>query len=214
MAQPGYLRVQFTPAVPGPEFEEWRQSALEAPPTSTLQQIFSATDEPEEAKPYRYENVYNVSDTEQIDLGALLQKWDSPRAKLTLLLYKRLNFDSHPGTETPVAGNVVVANSLTPSPEADDLTDYHDWYEQEHVHILKEVQGWRTGSRYELIAAAGEQAEYAGPFMAVHHYDETNGLGGGKWKKSVMTDWLKRVDQKMLRPPHRRTFKVVSVTKL
>ncbi|KIX03852.1 uncharacterized protein Z518_07405 [Rhinocladiella mackenziei CBS 650.93] len=177
-------------------------------PGFEVPKVLTAIDTPDETRPYRYETVYDVLNVDMVNLDALLQAWSSPKAKITLLLYRRLDFAAHEGKEVPAAGGIIVANSLTPQDTPEILEDYHAWYRQEHIHKLMKIPGWRTGSRYQLLDQRGEMAEYAGPFMAVHQYDEDNALGGTEWTQSIVSEWTKKIDQRMAKRPHRRVFKI------
>jgi hypothetical protein len=208
MIQPGLFRVQFRPTDSLGDFERWRGNALQGVPSYTSKIILTTTDELEDGKPYRFENFYHLADIDSMDLEKVLRAWSTPHAHITLLLYKRLNFYAHDGKEIPPSGSMIVANALTPENDAAVLQDYHNWFEQEHIHKLMAVPGWRTGSRYELVSQVGEQAEYAGPFLAVHQYDAENGLGGAEWKNSIVSEWTLKIDKRMAKRPHRRVFRV------
>jgi len=47
-----------------------------------------------------------------------------------------------------IASNIVVANSFTPTSEAEDK--FHKWYEDDYIPILKQVPGWARTRRYKL----------------------------------------------------------------
>ncbi|KAI1608172.1 hypothetical protein EDD37DRAFT_674883 [Exophiala viscosa] len=208
MSQVGYLRVQLSPTGSVEDFDAWRLKTFQQIPGTTQQKFLTATDDPDPAKPYRSEVVYDIEDITKLDLDKLLQEWSSPVATITLVLYKRMDFAAHDGKEIPPEDGVIVANSLTPENDPDVLEDYHAWYRDEHIHKLMQIPGWRTGSRYQLLDRRGECAEYVGPFMAVHQYDRENGLGGPEFLKSVLSDWTKKIDKRMAKRPHRRVFKI------
>ncbi|RAO69334.1 uncharacterized protein BHQ10_005346 [Talaromyces amestolkiae] len=215
MGKVGYLRVQLD-AREGADieaFQKWRVDAFANIPGATSKLILTATDAPEEGKPYRSENAYDLSDVDAVNLQHLAAAWKKTSAPMVssmdLLLYERLNFSSHQNiVALPPKDTVVVANSLTPENDPAVIQDYHDWYEQEHIHKLMAIPGYRLGGRYKLIGCVGSNLEYTGPFLAVHQYDKENGLGGTEWTKSIKSDWTMKIDQRMVKRPHRRVFQV------
>lgn len=215
MAKPGLLRVQLNPknAIDTESFHIWRINAFDEIPGVISKLILTATDTPEEQKPYRYENTYEIEDVDTVNFQALATVWKEKSASMAssidILLYERLNFSSHEHIAgLPPMDTVVVANSLTPENDPDVLQDYHKWYEQEHIEKLMAIPGYRSGGRFKLLDHVGDHAEYTGPFLAVHHYDRDNGLGGADWAKSVKSDWTVRIDKRMARRPHRRVFRI------
>lgn len=56
--------------------------------------------------------------------------------------------------------------------------------------MIAKVHGWLKSERYEFAKAFGSQTDVA-PYLAVHFYEEENGLGGEVWKASVDTEWSK-----------------------
>ena len=98
---------------------------------------------------------------------------------------------------------------MAPNPDPDNIKDYHNWYKTEHMPFLAEVPGWQVGNRYEYLRSVGSGKEIVRPFLAAHLYDEMNALGGPEWKKSVDSQYTKRVQQNCVLPNHRRTWKVV-----
>lgn len=217
MGKTGYLRVQLNPKEGAniEAFQKWRIDAFADIPGATSKLILTATDAPEGDKPYRYENAYEISDVDIVHLQDLAAAWKEKTASVAsidLLLYERLNFSSRKDiVGLPPKDTVVVANSLTPENDPTVLQDYHNWYEQEHIHKLMAIPGYRSGGRFKLLDRVGDHAEYTGPFLAVHHYDKENGLGGADWKKSVKSDWTMRIDTRMAKRPHRRVFRIDEV---
>ncbi|KAK7696872.1 hypothetical protein SLS64_014128 [Diaporthe eres] len=103
-------------------------------------------------------------------------------------------------------GTEIVINGSTPKAEYE--ADYHNWYDQEHVHKLGLVPGWQLTRRFRLEKVYGE-AETAS-FYGVNFYDEENGLGGPEWKASA-TEWTLRIRQQAAKPNIRRTWKLVGL---
>jgi hypothetical protein len=124
-------------------------------------------------------------------------------------VYKRisqLSRDGHELSEGGVAppGSVMVCVAITPG----DTEDYSKWYDEEHQGMITKVPGWIKSERYELAKAYGSQVG-AAPFLAVHFYDEKNGLGGPEWRASVETIWSKKIRENVVVPHYRRVWKVV-----
>jgi hypothetical protein len=217
MGKIGYLRVQLNPKddTDIETFTKWRVDAFPDIPGATAKLILTATDPPEETKPYRYENAYEVTDIDAVNIRHLAAAWKEMSAtfisSMDLILYERLNFSSKENiVAAPPQDTIVVANSLTPENDPTVIQDYHNWYEREHIHTLMAIPGYRLGSRYKLVDHVGDHMEYTGPFLAVHQYDKDNGLGGAEWMKSIKSDWTMRIDKRMLKRPHRRVFQVES----
>ena len=87
------------------------------------------------------------------------------------------------------------------------ISDFHNWYKQEHIETLSKVPGWRRSVRYELVEAYGTKGGVT-PFVALHFYDEINGLGGPEWQASVGTEWTARIKANTAKPHHRRIWTV------
>ncbi|OBT81728.1 hypothetical protein VE02_08892 [Pseudogymnoascus sp. 03VT05] len=128
---------------------------------------------------------------------------------LDWFVYKKisqLSWDGHELSEGGVAqpGSVMVCVAITPK----DTEDYSKWYDEEHQGMITKVPGWIKSERYELAKAYGSQVG-AAPFLAVHFYDEKNGLGGPEWRASVETIWSKKIRENVVVPHYRRVWKVV-----
>lgn len=119
--------------------------------------------------------------------------------------YNGVNSDpvDHVLFKTPAVGSVVVANGSTPSEDKEQ--DYHDWYDQEHGEMLRQVPGWNSARRYALVTVYGETE--AARFYGLNFYDEENGLGGPEWKAGV-TEWTLRIRSNAAKPNIRRVWKL------
>jgi hypothetical protein len=133
-----------------------------------------------------------------------------PANSVDWLIYKRISELSRHNTEeqedktTAPSDSVMVCVAITPK----DAGDYSKWYEEEHQGMITKVPGWRKSERYELAKAFGTQTG-AAPFLAVHIYDEKNGLGGEEWKASIDTAWSKKIRENVVVPHYRRVWQVV-----
>lgn len=122
-------------------------------------------------------------------------------------VYKKLSKNGRPGTEDqPIPRNsTVVCVGITPKEGTTE--DYVKWFEEEHLGLLQLIPGWRSSARYELAASFGGPDDVA-PYLAFHVYDEKNGLGGPEWRRSVETEWTKRVRDNVAVPHFRRVWTV------
>lgn len=134
-------------------------------------------------------------------------------ASLDWQVYKRISKRTRPGLEAELhpKGSTMVCIGITPNEGA--FEDYSNWYEQEHLGMIALVPGWRQSERYELAKAFGSPNGVA-PYIAVHYYDEVNGLGGPEWKASVDTEWTARVRANCAKPHFRRIWTVGEVEKV
>jgi hypothetical protein len=212
-AKPGALCVFVTPQGPLDldKFQQWRTDI----PCLTQTTILTATDEPEDIKPYRYLAWYELDDISQIydDDGIIkssLASFPGKIASYDANLYEFISFDKRENLGRRPQGTVVVWVGMTPHNNATSAKAYHDFYDEEHLPLLTKVPGWRCGIRYKLVTTFGEPKEYAAPFLTIHQYDEVNGLGGKEWKASVTSARHAELQQHLARPPHRRVWKVES----
>ncbi|KAJ5458523.1 hypothetical protein N7475_009911 [Penicillium sp. IBT 31633x] len=209
----GLLRVWLEPqdSVEGPPFQKWRKTAFSEIPGISAVDILTATDKVEGANIYRYENAYHLDNIESIDdsLVASLRSASKQLIKHSdWQLYERISYDKRDDLGQRLTGTAFVTVGMSPIETPEDIADYHNWYKKEHMPILAEVPGWRTGSRYKRVACFGDDAEFAAPYLAIHQYEEHNGLGGEQWLKSVNSSWTKRVMSNLSAPNHRRTWKL------
>lgn len=209
---PGFVWVFLEPQRGAPDFHTWRLNAFKDLPKSTLTDVLTATDTEDKSRPYRHVNIYKVEDLRCVDEKLVQHETVAAKeyiARSEWLLYGGISFDERDGLGARLPGTVVVSVGMAPTDKPEVVADYHQWYIDEHMPLLALVPGWRTGSRYSLAKHLGDQAEYAAPFLAVHQYDEDNGLGGPEWKASVYTQWTERVMSNLSAPNHRRTWKCV-----
>lgn len=209
----GLLRVWLEPqdSVEVISFQEWRKTAFSEIPGVSTVDILTATDKVEGPNIYGYENAYHLDKIESID-DSLVTSLCSASAQFVKRsdwqVYEEISYDKRNDLGRRLTGTVFVTVGMSPIETPENLTDYHDWYKKEHMPILSEVPGWRTGSRYKRVSCFGDDAEFAAPYLAIHQYDEQNGLGGEQWQKSVNSLWTKRVMSNLSAPNHRRTWKL------
>lgn len=196
----------------------WRMRAFRDIPGITAVDILTCTEGPDDEKPYRYENTYHLS-----DISAFIDNYQTFIPSLlsdpsTSNLIKHADWqvykcivhskrdDIEPKTRQP--GAVVVAVGMSPNNTPEAIADFHAWYDQEHIPLLRDVPGWREGSRYMRVAEFGDRREFAAPFLAVHQYNEVNGLGGEQWRRSIESEWTRRVMASLGARNHRRVWRV------
>lgn len=162
-----------------------------------------------------YNTIYFLSDISPLLKDPTFYNKDQAKSESSLesiswVVVSYIN--GHPATDhclppsPPTLGTEIVINGSTPKAEYE--ADYHNWYDQEHVHKLGLVPGWQMMRRFKLEKVYGE-VETAS-FYGVNFYDEKNGLGGPEWKASA-TDWTLRIRQQAAKPNVRRTWKLVGV---
>jgi len=121
-------------------------------------------------------------------------------------VYKLVTKVSRPGTESEANPKASTMICVGVTPNENTYDEYASWYDQEHVRLLSKVPGWRSSARYELAASFGSPQAVA-PYLAVHLYDERNGLGGPEWRRSVETEWTLKVRGNCA-PHYRRVWTV------
>lgn len=196
-------------------FESWRKQAFSQLPGVSAVDVLTATDEVKDGNTYRYENSYHIEDTslitnEVVQSLCLIDKESISFDQTDFHLYERIAFNTRDDIEPRVrpTGTVVVTVGMSPIETEEIIKDFYDWYREEHMPILRDVPGWRTGSRYKRLATFGANAEFAAPYVAIHQYNPENGLGGEQWTKSIKSKWTQKVMSQLAAPNHRRVWKV------
>ncbi|KAF2111848.1 hypothetical protein BDV96DRAFT_581891 [Lophiotrema nucula] len=214
---PGAIVIYIDPKSSGfTELGSWLNSVHEAVPGVRTAMKLEATDTVDaKERPYRYEYLLQVADIDAVNDGALEELHAKGKTILNRSdwnLFRSISFDKKPDFDdsvTPPLNMQLVQVGMAPRNDPENIADYHDWYKTEHMPFLAEVPGWQVGNRYEYLRSVGDKAEIVRPFLAAHLYDEVNGLGGPEWRKSVDSEYTKRVQRNCVEPNHRRTWKVV-----
>lgn len=209
----GLLRVWLEPhdSVNETTFMKWRENIFDEIPGIFDVDILTAKDPVEGSNVYRYENAYHLEDIHVIDetlVESLRASAEGSIKRSDWQVYERISYNKRDDAGERLPGTVFVTVGMSPIETPENLTDYHEWYRQEHMPILRDVPGWRSGSRYRRLACFGDHAEFSSPYLAVHQYNKQNGLGGEQWLKSVNSLWTKRVMSNLAAPNHRRVWKL------
>jgi hypothetical protein len=207
----GLLRVLLEPeaSADGQKFQAWRLTAFRDIPGIYQVEILTAKDEIKVGNTYRYENAYHIENVEAINeslVKSLLLNAGFPLARCDWHLYERIAFNERTDVGPRQRGTVFVTVGMSPIETKEIMQDFYNWYQQEHMPILRDVPGWRTGSRYKRVTTIGDNAEFAAPYVAIHQYNPENGLGGEQWSKSMKSPWTKRVMSNLAAPNHRRVY--------
>ncbi|THH07143.1 hypothetical protein EW145_g3587 [Phellinidium pouzarii] len=109
-------------------------------------------------------------------------------------------------------GMTLVAVSIQVPPEHE--SDFHKWYDEEHVPLLRKVPGWLRTRRFILVESdatgvlEGTEGYKAPPkFIALHEYANADGLAGPEWKAATSTPWRDKIFANVL-SIERRVLKV------
>lgn len=140
-------------------------------------------------------------------------KENASASDLAWQVYKLMTKRTRPGLEDQITpkGCPMVCVGITPG--EGKYQDYADWFDEEHAELLSKVPGWRSSARYQLAKSFGTEG-FVAPFIAVHFYDEVNGLGGEEWTASISTEWTKRIRNATERPHFRRIWTVIEQEKI
>jgi hypothetical protein len=132
----------------------------------------------------------NTSEREKEIMGSL---WGSQRALWSTL--------------TSVVSDKVKANEASlPSKylfivgfdiPSSDISEFHNWYNEEHIPLLLKVPGWLRARRYKLesFRKVG-QVEDPYQFIAVHHIDSLDALKSDEFKEAITTKWAKSATER------------------
>lgn len=208
----GAILVFLEPNTVHADFDEWRRTAFDAIPGVTQKEILRSGSDVQEPAIYSYMNFYEVSSIHLITNSVIKDLLSSSSADEHISqsywqIYSHLTSSQRPGLGlNKISPFMLVSVGFTIKENLEALEDFHGWYTKEHMPGMATVPGWRRGSRYALLKTFGGKPEYAAPFLAVHQWDEENGLGGDIWKKVVFTPWTNRILESQIAPMHRRTW--------
>lgn len=188
--------------------KSWAQSLQSTIPDINWVRKVVATDQETPANPYRLQLLVDVSDIAVINESQLVALQPSSVSSADYIVYTQISKDLQKDVsddEYPPPGTELIQVGMDPTSES--VQDYHDWFNKSHLGHLQAVPGWRSGSRYSLLATYGPGREEFQDFMSANEYEKDNGLGGPIWRKSIDSEWSKKVLANLKRPIHRRAWK-------
>lgn len=108
------------------------------------------------------------------------------------------DFAGYAEGEGPLTPTTLIAVSVDVPPEHE--AEFHRWYDEEHVPLLRKVPGWLRTRRFILTDSGVTgmlpgSSEYKQPlrFLALHDYSSPDGLDGPEWKAATSTPWRDKI---------------------
>lgn len=196
-------------------FQQWRKSILANIPTFGKPWVFdsgpaTSASTSETVQDYHYLNLYHVSTL--VDIPAIVEKaleevqaqdhvsrWTCHVYKL-IKAFQKQEVDPDRAEAPPT----LVISGFSINKEA--LLDFQKWYTEEHMPGMMKIDGYRKGTRYEYVASNGAAGCDSSHWIAVHEWEEPNGLGGEVWKSVVSTPWTSQVLATQIAPMQRTTW--------
>jgi hypothetical protein len=116
-----------------------------------------------------------------------------PHFKGQLAVYEQIFPDAGelPGVSraSGAASGGLLVNRMDVSAEGEQ--DFNDWYNQEHLHALSQVEGNIASRRFRAV-------EGSPSYMAIYELTEPAVQASAAWAKAVDTPWTSRVRPSML----------------
>jgi pimeloyl-ACP methyl ester carboxylesterase len=210
MNGPGFLAVTIQPG-PNTEdtaFHEWYNTE-HGPlrmrlPFITTGDRYKAIDG---QKP-EWSAVYDVSDLSMLErrIYTRLREERSAREKRVMGTFESLDRkifslfserSKQPGYSGPGAVNAWVSIIV----KEEDLEAFDKWYEEEHVGMLSKIPGWLRTRRFRMLvggAVKGMPPQGQVECLAIHDFEEKNGLGGPEHQEATNTPWRKETMEKIV----------------
>lgn len=206
MEGPGYLAVAIQPGPNTDEaaFHEWYNTEhgplrLRLPYIETGDR-YKATD----GQRPEWSAVYDVSDLSNLTkrIYTRLREERSRREKAVMGTFESLDrkiyslVSSRGKNKGPAPVTVAVSVRLQES----DYQAFHNWYEQEHIDMLTKIPGWIRTRRFKMLVGGINGMPPSGQVecLAVHDFEEKNGLEGPEHQAARSTPWGKEIKQKYL----------------
>lgn len=103
---------------------------------------------------------------------------------------------SRGSVKTPAPVHVAVTMMVNES----DLDEFDKWYEDEHIGMLSKIPGWLRSRRFKMVVGGIKGMPPTGQVecLAVHEFEEKNGLGGPEHKAAQDTPWRTKVLDKVV----------------
>lgn len=188
--------------------KSWAQNLQSTIPGVNWVRKVVATDQETTANLYRLQLLVDVSDIDVVNESQLMALQPPGVNNADYIVYTEISKDLRENVndnEYPPPGTELIQVGMDPTSES--VQSYHDWFDQEHLADLAAIPGWRSGSRYALLANYGPGREEFQDFMSANEYEKENGLGGPIWRKSIDSEWTQKVLANLKRPIHRRAWK-------
>jgi hypothetical protein len=132
--------------------------------------------------------------------GANLSPWSK---RVTAKCKRICRFEAEqmpPGNQrAPASAPGLLIVAMNASPEAEK--DFNDWYDQEHIPALSNVEGCLSARRFRIVNGASDGMQR---YLAVYHLGSPAVCSSDAWKKAVETPWTARV-----RPHFRDPLRIV-----
>jgi pimeloyl-ACP methyl ester carboxylesterase len=209
MNGPGFLAVAIQPGANTDEtaFHEWYNTE-HGPlrlrlPFITSGDRYKAIDG---QKP-EWSAIYDVSDLSMLEkrIYTRLREERSAREKRVMGSFESLDrkiyslFSEHsktPGYSGPAAVNTWVSMIV----KEEDLEAFDKWYEEEHVAMLSQIPGWLRTRRFRMLVGGIKGMPPTGQVecLAVHDFEENNGLNGPEHQAAANTPWQVQIMEKMV----------------
>ncbi|KAF2768919.1 alpha/beta-hydrolase [Teratosphaeria nubilosa] len=201
MNGPGYLAVAIQP---GPNtnleaFHEWYNT--EHGPLRLRLPFFLTGDRytANDGKKPEWSAVYDVTDISWLEkrIYTRMREERSQREKDVMSTFESLDRKIYKTISTrgdlKRPGPIIVATTAVVKEE--NLDEFNKWYEEEHVVMLSKTPGWLRTRRFQLVAPGLKGMPPAGQVecLAVHDYEEKNGLGGPEHTAAQKTPWRQKV---------------------
>ncbi|KAL2801100.1 hypothetical protein BJX66DRAFT_331285 [Aspergillus keveii] len=139
---------------------------------------------------------------------------DASICSLHWATYTSITETNPPSQSAPV---VVMVGMTIPIEDAPAREVLDSWYANEHIPALARVEGWMGSTRMKLVESYGGHERRGGsedtsgtglaPYLAVHEWDEPNGLGGEAWKAANCTPSTARIEALQVMPMQRSVWR-------
>ena len=104
--------------------------------------------------------------------------------QLVRRVYRKIGPDVQ-GDASDVCGKLLLCIWWSPGPGTE--SDFHAWYEEEHIPLLMKVPGWLRVRRYEQFEGSGPR------FLAMHDVADVSALATKEHARATDTPWRDRV---------------------
>lgn len=103
-------------------------------------------------------------------------------------VYRKLRFDQNYGmnadTDLNVCGNYLLCVWWQPNPE--NVDEFQDWYNNEHIPMLSNAPGWLRSRRFELVEGNGPA------FLAMHDVESLAFCNQAEYLNAISTPFREK----------------------